>query len=75
MVVAFILIVSQTGKEKRVVDELMKINSVKEASLVFGDYDVVAKLEADDVGMLNDVLINQIRKIPQISLTTTLIAV
>lgn len=75
MVVAFVLIVSQAGKEKRVVDDLMKLPFVKEASLVFGDYDIVAKVEVESTETLSKVLMEQIRRIPSVSMTTTLISV
>jgi len=74
-VIAFILIVSQAGKEKRVVEDLMKLPFVREASLVFGDYDIVAKIEAENPEELSKILLEQIRKVPSVSMTTTLISV
>ena len=75
VVIAFVLIVSQAGKEKRVVDELMRLPFVREASLVFGDYDIVAKVEVDNPDMLSKILLEQIRQISSVSMTTTLISV
>jgi len=73
MVVAFVLIMSKTGHEREVLNELNRLNEVKEASIVFGDYDIIAKLEASDMAKINEVLLNRIRKIPNVSMTTTLI--
>ena len=73
--IAFVLIVSQAGKEKRVVEDLMKMPFVREASLGFGDYDIVAKVEVNDTQELSKIVSEQIRKVPSISMTTTLISV
>ncbi len=73
MVTAFILATTKTGKEKDVLTDLLRINEVREAYNVYGDYDVVIKAEAKDLDNLNDVLIRKIRNLPNIAMTTTMI--
>ncbi len=75
MVVAFILIMSKTGQEKEVLDNIRRLNEVKEASIVFGDYDIIAKVDVSNVENLNNLLLSKIRKIHGVSMTTTLIGI
>ena len=75
MVIAFVLIMSKTGKEREVLDDVRRLNEVKEASIVFGDYDIIAKIEVGDVERLNELIISKLRKIPNVSMTTTLIGI
>ena len=73
MVTAFILATTKTGKEKDVLTDLLRIDEVKEAYNVYGDYDVLIKAETNDIEALNDVLIRKIRNLPNIAATTTMI--
>ncbi|HIJ99161.1 TPA: Lrp/AsnC ligand binding domain-containing protein [archaeon] len=73
MVTAFILATTKTGKEKDVLTDLLRIEEVREAYNVYGDYDVLIKAETKDIDSLNDVLIRKIRSLPNIAMTTTMI--
>ncbi len=73
MVTAFILATTKTGKEKDVLTDLLRIDEVKEAYNVYGDYDVLIKAETRDLDSLNEVLIRKIRSLPNIAMTTTMI--
>ena len=72
MVKAYILIVTTVGKELDVANEMKKINGVKEANPVYGEYDVVVEVNTESLDELNKV-ISQIRKNPSILRTVTLI--
>ena len=74
MTVAFVLVMSKKGREQEVVDELSKLDSVKEAGIVYGDYDVVAKVEINSVDELNGLVLSHIRNVDSISSTKTLIS-
>lgn len=69
---AYVLLITAIGKELDVVNELKKVNGVKAASPVYGEYDVVAEIEAPSLDELNKI-ISQIRKISSIIRTVTLI--
>ena len=73
MVTAFVLATTRTGKEKDVLTDLLRIEEVKEAHNVYGDYDIFIKTETSDLDSLNDVLIRKVRAIQSISTTTTMI--
>lgn len=73
MVTAYILVTSKSGEEKNVLESLRKLEGVKEAKIVYGEYDIVAKIQVDDVGKLNDFLLERVRPIRSIEKTSTLI--
>jgi len=52
MPLAFVLINAEIGSESEILKELRKMEHVKEAYLVYGVYDIVAKVEADTMDKL-----------------------
>lgn len=72
MAIGFVLITTTPGKESEVFSALKKIAEIKELYPVFGDYDIIAKVEAKDPDALGSVIINRIRAISGISETKTL---
>lgn len=72
-VVAYILIVTDIGKEYEVIQELKKIKAVAEAKAVYGDFDIITRIESADLKALDDA-VTGMRKIPSIIRTTTLIS-
>lgn len=70
---AYILGVSQIGKEKEVLDKCLTVKDVKEGTVVFGEYDVVVKIVTDDVKELSR-RVEEIRRIEGLLRTTTLIS-
>ncbi|RLI05164.1 Lrp/AsnC family transcriptional regulator [Candidatus Bathyarchaeota archaeon] len=72
-VVIYVLIVSEIGKESEVRKALEKIKGVTEAKTVYGEYDVVARLETPSLKELDEI-VTTMRKIPGIIRTVTLIS-
>jgi len=72
--VAVILISAEPGRERDVIKELREIPEVKEALLLFGEYDVFAIIECEDFGILSDVVVKNIRNIEGVGSTKTLTA-
>ena len=73
MVTAYVLIISKSGEEKSVLDNLQQLEQVKEAKIVYGEYDIVAKIEVESVEDLNNFLLEKVRPIKNIEKTSTLI--
>ncbi|MCS7097893.1 MAG: Lrp/AsnC ligand binding domain-containing protein [Candidatus Methanomethyliaceae archaeon] len=69
---AYLLGVSQIGKEKEVLEKCMKIKGVREGTVVFGEFDIILKIEAEDLKELSR-KIEEIRKINGFIRTITLI--
>jgi DNA-binding Lrp family transcriptional regulator len=73
MVTAYVLIISDSGAEKSIIDELVTIDGVEEADVIYGEYDILTKLSVADVSMLGDFILENIRPIPGVKRTSTLI--
>jgi len=74
MVTAFVLVMTNTGKEKEVITSLKETEGVQDAWVVYGDYDIITKLSAASLDELNSIVFEKIRSVKNISMTTTLIA-
>ena len=72
--VAVILITTEPGCEQDVVTQLQSIPEIDEVILLFGEYDIFAKIKCSDFGVLSDVVVNKIRNISGIESTKTLTA-
>lgn len=75
MPVAFVLINAEIGSEDEVVTELRKIVNVKESYVVYGVYDIVAKVEADSMDKLKEIVTWKIRRLDKVRSTLTMIVV
>ena len=73
MAVGFVLIVTKTGFEREVRDRLDAIDLVSGRWGVFGEFDIIAKVEADDEGELTRCIVEEIRCIDGVADTRTLI--
>jgi DNA-binding Lrp family transcriptional regulator len=71
--IAYVLIKSDLGAEKTVVEELEKIEQVVRVETTFGDYDMFAKLEAEHTEKIREVITWNIQKLKGIRNTKTLI--
>jgi len=72
---AYVLINCDLGAEEDVISHLKTIDEVKEVHGTFGAYDILAKVESDDVDKLRDTIISKIRKLDRIRSTLTLMAI
>jgi len=75
LVTAFVLVLTTAGKERETLEKLKEIPEVKEAYVVYGEYDLLLKVEAETLKALDDVIMGKIRRLPEVQLTSTLIAV
>lgn len=56
MPTAFVLINTEIGSEEEILKELKNISNVKEAYVVYGVYDVIAKVEAESMDKLKEII-------------------
>ena len=75
MPMAFVLINSEMGSESEVLGALKKIDAVKEAYMVYGVYDVMAKVKADTMDKLKEVVTWCLRRLDKVRSTLTLMVV
>jgi DNA-binding Lrp family transcriptional regulator len=73
MATAYVLINADVGKENDVLKALKNVPSVKEAYFVYGVYDIVAKVETNDVRELKEVVVTKVRRLEYVRSTLTMI--
>ena len=76
MIQAYILINARPGKEEEVLEKIKEIEGLKviDYSLVYGEYDIVVKVEVENLEKLRNIIISNIRKIEGVEKTITLIS-
>ncbi len=75
MPAAIVLINAEIGSEEEVFNEISRIEGVTEAYVVYGVYDIIAKVEADTMERLKEIVATSIRKLPKVRSTLTMIIV
>lgn len=73
MVTGLVLIRLSSGREKLTMAKLKEIKGVSHLSAVFGRWDMVADIEAQDLTMMTNVVVGKIRAVPGVSSTETLV--
>jgi DNA-binding Lrp family transcriptional regulator len=71
--VSYLLLLVDVGKEHSVAKELRRLPGVTEAQVVYGEYDIVARIELGDVTLMDET-ITMARKLPGVTRTSTLIS-
>ena len=71
---AYMLIQTAHGKVQNVAEKLLKLKEVKEIHTLYGEFDIIAKIETQNMAKLQDFVANKIRPIKDIVSTETLIA-
>ncbi len=72
---AYILIGCELGSENEIVEKLLRLDKVKNAKIVYGDYDIVVEAETDTETQMDNLITKKIRKIDKVRSTMTLGAV
>jgi DNA-binding Lrp family transcriptional regulator len=72
---AFVLINADLGAEENLVKELKGIEFVKEVYVVYGVYDIVAKVESDTMEKVKETITWKIRRLDRVRSTLTMIVV
>jgi len=70
--VAFILIRAKSGSEQDILDALDELEEVTEAHFIYGEWDIITKVEVNSLPELNTLVI-RIREIPGVQQTSTLV--
>ena len=61
MAIGFVLITTKPGQEKLVRENLEKIEYVTSGWMLFGEYDLIARVQADDEFQLTRCIVEEIR--------------
>ncbi|MBS7659194.1 MAG: Lrp/AsnC ligand binding domain-containing protein [Candidatus Bathyarchaeia archaeon] len=72
---AFVLINTEIGSESDVLKDLRKVEGVEEAYAVYGVYDIIAKVNADTMDKLKEIVTWRIRRLDKVRSTLTMIII
>ena len=75
MALAFVFINADIGSEQEVLEQLRKMDGVKEAYMVYGVYDIVAKVDALTNDDLREVVTSKVRKLSKVRSTLTMMVI
>jgi DNA-binding Lrp family transcriptional regulator len=70
---AYVLIALDSAREQQIYEEIKDMEGIKDAHILFGEWDMVAKLELENPEALSAFVIQNIRAIPGVRLTSTMI--
>jgi DNA-binding Lrp family transcriptional regulator len=72
--IGFVLVTTAAGQEKPVHDAASRLAGVVEVVPLFGEYDLLVKVEAGDWDALGRIILHHLRTLPGVSATKTLAA-
>lgn len=72
MAIGYVLINVQPGTEQQVYDDVKALPHVSDATVLFGDHDLIVKLEADDLATIARAVVEHIRSVDGVVNTKTL---
>jgi len=71
----YVLIETEAGRLESVLSEVKKIQGITEVSAVTGAYDIIAKIQTDDITRALSTVVKDIRKINGIKSIESLVGV
>ena len=72
MPMAYVLINAELGREKALLKDLRAIENISEVYLVYGVYDIIVKVEAENMEKLKEILTFKIRRMKEVRSTLTM---
>jgi len=72
-VLAYVLFKVSSGTEREVAQKLIDFEEVLQADIIFGEYDVIAKLSTEDLDALECFVSEKVRNVPNVLVTSTMI--
>jgi DNA-binding Lrp family transcriptional regulator len=73
MALSYVLMNVELGAEEKVLKEVRNMPNVKECNRVYGVYDMIAKVEADSMDQLKEIISWKIRRLYGVRSTLTTI--
>jgi len=72
-ILAYVLFKVASGTEREVSQKLIEFNEVIQADIVFGEYDVIARMSTDNLNALEGFVSQKVRTVPNVLVTSTMI--
>ena len=70
--IGFVLVDIEPNREKEVYEKLIKLPQIVELYPLFGEYDLIAKVEADSFDTIGNIVVQHIRSVDGVKATKTL---
>jgi len=74
LALAYVLINAEAGQDNAIYNALLKVPEVRELVPLFGEFDLICKIDSPSLEELGQTILNRIRIIPGIAQTRTLTA-
>ena len=68
----YVLIGCELGAENDIVSKLLEMDKIKDARIVYGDYDIVVEAETETEAQMDNLITKKIRKLDRVRSTMTL---
>ena len=75
MPMAYVLITTEAGAVGSVIESLKKFENVSETYIVYGVYDIVAKVKAETMDKLEEIVTWNLRSLDKVRSTLTMIVI
>lgn len=70
---AYVLFKVASGTEREVAQKLTEFEEVLQSDILFGEYDVVARIATDDLDKLEEFVSDKVRTVQNVLVTSTMI--
>ena len=70
---AYVMMKVSSGSEREICKKIVEFDEVMDVSIVYGEFDIIAKVKVDELETLENFLSENLRNIPSIMLTSTMI--
>jgi len=75
MPASYVLINTEIGYEDSIVKQLRETPNIVESYVVYGVYDIIAKVEAETMEEIKDIITSRIRRLEKVRSTLTMIMI
>jgi DNA-binding Lrp family transcriptional regulator len=72
-ILAYVLFKVASGTERDVSQKLIDFDEVMQADVVFGEYDVIARMSTENLATLEDFISQKVRTVPNVLVSSTMI--
>jgi len=73
MVLAYVMVRVDAGKEREVLQQVRKWAEVKEAHIIYGEWDLIIKVEVGSIEEITSFVVDKLRTLDPVKLTSTMI--
>lgn len=72
-ILSYVLFKVASGTEREVAQKLIEFDELIQADIVFGEYDVIARMTTENLDTLEDFVSQKVRTVPNVLVTSTMI--